>query len=247
VEEQRFTLTQHLLELRRRLVRAVIGLIVAIGAAFFFAPQIFQILKGLAPEGFTPVFIDPTEMLGTYFRVAFLGGMVLAMPLLIYELVMFISPGLTGREKRYLFWLLPGATLLFVLGIAFSYFVLLPPALKFLFTFGSEIATPQIRIGKYVSLLTRLLFWVGVSFETPLVMFFLAKIGLITPHFLARKWRLAVVIAFVLGALITPTFDPINQTLVALPIIALYWLGILLAFLARPRKRGSPETEPEGK
>ena len=122
VQETKFTLTQHLLELRRRLVRATIGLIVAIGAAFFFAPQVFELLKSMGPEGFEPVFIDPTEMLGTYFRVAFLGGVVLAMPLLIYELIMFIAPGLTDKEKRYFLWLLPGAVLLFSLGISFSFF-----------------------------------------------------------------------------------------------------------------------------
>ncbi len=247
MEETKYTLTQHLLELRRRLVRATIGLVVAVGVAFFFAPQVFDILKGLGPEGFEPVFIDPTEMLGTYFRVAFMGGIALAMPLLIYELVMFISPGLTGKEKRYFLWLLPGAALLFILGISFSFFILLPRAVEFLLTFGSEIATPQIRIGKYISLLTRLLFWVGVSFETPLVMFFLAKIGVVTPRSLARKWRFAILIAFILGAVITPTIDPITQTMVAVPIIALYGLSILLAFLAKPAGKREPEAGTEEK
>ena len=153
-------------------------------------------------------------------------------------------PGLTSREKRYLYALFPGAILSFVAGAAFGYYALLPPALNFLLEFGSDIATPMIRIGNYINLVVTLLFWLGVAFETPLVIFFLSKIGLVTPRSLARQRRLAVVLAFILGALITPTFDPVNQSLVALPIIFLYELGIVLSRVARLGNKSGVEMAP---
>ena len=184
-------------------------------------------------------------MIGITMKVSLMGGLVLALPIILYQIVMFVAPGLTPREKRYLVALLPGAMISFVTGATFGYYVLLPPALNFLLTFGSDIATPMIRIGNYINLVVTLLFWLGVSFQTPLVMFFLSKIGVITPWTLARQRRFAVVVAFILGALITPTFDPVNQSLVAVPIILLYELGIWLARLARMgQKKALVEAAP---
>jgi sec-independent protein translocase protein TatC len=186
-----------------------------------------------------------TEMIGITMKVSLMGGLVIAFPVILYQVVMFVSPGLTGKEKRYLYALFPGAIASFAAGAAFGYYVLLPPALNFLLTFGSDIATPLIRVGNYINLVVTLLFWLGVSFEMPLIMFFLSKIGVITPRALARQRRYALVAAFILGALITPTFDPINQSLVAIPIIFLYELGIWLARLARlGRKKDVVEIAP---
>lgn len=233
------TLSQHLEELRHRLVRAAIGTVITTGIAFIFAPQIFHFL--IRPTGgIKPVFIDITEMIGTYFKVSFFTGLAMAMPLILYEMVMFMAPGLTPKERRFLFWFLPGAVVLFLSGVAFSYFVFLPPAMKFLLHFGSDIATPQIRIGNYVSVVSRLLFFSGLSFETPLVLFSLAKIGVVHYRTLTKLRPWAVVGAFTLGAIITPTFDPINQTLVALPLLALFEISIWLARLVAPAE--SPET-----
>ena len=159
--------------------------------------------------------------------------MALSIPIILYQMVLFISPGLTSREKKYLFALLPGTLLSFVAGCVFGYLVLLPPALNFLMTFGSDIATPMIRVGNYINLVINLLFWLGVSFQTPLVMFFLSKIGAVHPKTFTRQRRIAIVAAFILGAIITPTFDPVNQSLVAIPIIILYEFGIILSKLAR--------------
>lgn len=176
-------------------------------------------------------------MLGTYFRVAFVSGIVLALPFLIYQLVMFVRPGLNTNERKYLYFLLPSAMLAFAAGVAFGYFVLFPPMARFLISFGSDIAAPQIRVGNYVSLIVRLLFALGLCFETPLLAFFLAKIGVVTPKMLSKYRKFAVVGAFILGAIITPTFDPINQSIVAIPLIFLYELGILLAKLARRKEK----------
>ncbi|MBI2865992.1 MAG: twin-arginine translocase subunit TatC, partial [Chloroflexi bacterium] len=147
------------------------------------------------------------------------------------------SPGLTPREQRFLYALLPAAFLAFAAGAAFAYFVLVPPALRFLLSWGGDIARPQIRIGNYVNVVTTLVFWVGVVFEMPLVVAFLARLGVISHRTLWRFQRWAIVLAFVLGAIITPTFDPINQSLVALPLIVLYQVSILLAWLLRRQPR----------
>ena len=244
MEDRELPLGGHLSELRRRIIVTTVSLLVATAVAFAFHRVIFDLLMGPA-QGFDSlrdqklVFTQMTEMIGIIMKVSLMGGLVLASPVILYQVIMFVAPGLTSKEKRYLFALLPGSMISFVAGAAFGYFVLLPPALNFLLTFGSGIATPMIRVGNYINLVVTLLFWLGVSFETPLVMFFLSKIGVVTPRALARQRRYALVVAFILGALITPTFDPVNQTLVAVPIILLYELGIWLARLARLGRKKS--------
>ena len=191
-----------------------------------------------------PIYTDLTEFLGIAAKASLLVGLFASLPFVLYQVVMFVSPGLTRRERRYLYALMPVSLLAFVGGAAFGYRILFPPMVTFLLGFGSDIATPFIRIGTYVNLMISLLFWMGIIFETPVVLFFLSKIGVVTPAFLARNRRYAIVVAFILGAIITPTFDPINQSMVAVPIIILYEAGIWLAKLARVgRKRSSPELE----
>ena len=234
--EKRLTLWGHLDELRRRLFRVAIALVLGSGLGFYLTPSILQFL--LRPMGGEkPVFIDLTEYLAVYFNLALLTGLAVALPVILYEIIMFLLPGLTPRERRYVYILVPSASLLFVTGLLFSNFILLPPALGFLLHFGEEIATPQIRIGNYVTVVTRLMFWTGVIFETPLLMVFLAKLGVMSYRTFARARRWILILAFVVGALVTPTMDPINQTLVAVPIIVLYELGIWISWLvARPKK-----------
>jgi len=186
--------------------------------------------------GLELIYTEVTEMLGTYIKVSLYSALVLTLPFIVYQAVMFVRPALTRKEKTYLYIMLPSVFLLFTVGAVFAYFVLLPPALKFLLTFGSDIATPMIRVENYISVLTKLIFWIGICFEIPLVMFFLTKIGVLKPEWLSKYRRIAYVLAFVLGAIITPTFDPLNQSLVAVPIIFLYEFGILLSKLARRKK-----------
>ena len=189
------------------------------------------------PNG-KPIYTDITEFLGIAAKASLLVGLFSALPFVLYQLVMFVAPGLKPKERRYLYALLPLSVISFLAGAAFGYRIVFPPAVRFLLGFGSDVATPFIRIGNYVNLMLSLLFWMGIVFETPVVLFFLAKIGVVTPEFLARNRRFAVVVAFVLGAIITPTFDPVNQSMVAAPIVVLYEVGIWLAKLARRgRKR----------
>ncbi len=230
-QDRALTITQHFGELRRRLLISVGAVAIATGVSFIFAKHLFRIL--IAPAGgIDLIYIEMTEMLGTYMKVALFSGMALALPVLLYQIIAFLKPALLSREKKHLYLVLCGATVCFIGGVLFGYFVLLPPAMHFLLSFGSDIAAPQIKIGAYISLVVRLLFFIGLSFETPLLIFFLARLNILSTQWLSRQRKWAILLAFVLGAIITPTFDPVNQTVVAAPIIVLYELGIGLARLA---------------
>ena len=233
-EDKKISILGHLEEIRKRLLWSAIVILITTTASFFFSNQIFEFFKSRAAN-VDFVYIEVTEMIGIYMKVSIACGVVLALPFLIYQLVMFVRPALTRRERGYLYTLLPGVLVFFCIGAAFAYLILLPPALRFLIEppFAAGIATPQIRIGNYISVVVKLIFWIGLIFEMPVVIFFLAKIGVVTPQKLSRYWKHAVVGSFVLSALITPTFEPINQCLVAGPLIVLYGFSILLARLAR--------------
>ena len=238
-QDKKLSITEHLLELRSRLIKSVIALCVCIGISIPLAHYVFDILKSRAP-GIDLVFIDVTEMLGTYMKVVFYCGIALSLPYLIYQLVRFLSPAMTDKEKRYLYFSMPLVVLLFVAGVCFAYFIFLPPALNILLHFGGDIARPMIDVSSYVSVLVRLLLAVGLVFEMPLVITLLAKLGVVSPQKLAKGRKWAVLAAFVLGAVITPTVDPVNQTLIAAPIIVLYELSIWLTKLVYPRKAVAP-------
>jgi sec-independent protein translocase protein TatC len=247
-EETSLTFTGHLRELRRRLVYCAIGVAITTGLSFFFVGEIFDFFRSRAPDEVDIVYIGVTEMLTTYIKLAIYCGVALALPFLVYQAMKFIAPALTRRERSYMTLLLLGVAVSFVSGVAFTYFILLPPALNFLLSFGNDIAEPMISIGSYVSVLSRLLFWIGVVFNIPVVLYFLSRMGIVSPGWLLNKWKWAVILAFTLGAVITPTMDPLNQTLVAAPIVVLYFLGIALAWLARvgrERRHPVPTTAKE--
>jgi len=230
-EERKLTLIEHLEELRDRLIKSAIALTITTLFSFVFAKQFLEIL--IAPMGETPpVSPSPTANIIVFTKVALISGVALAMPVLVYQLISFIAPGLTAQERRYLYLVLPGATVSFVVGVTFAYFVMLPAAIPFLEGFLSDIIKPSWFIDRYISFVTSLLFWVGLSFETPLLIFFLAKLGIVTPAVLSRYRRYAILIIAVIAAIATPTHDPFNMILLMMPLILLYEIGILLAKLA---------------
>ena len=239
--DRKQSILAHLAELRRRILRSAIAILIAAVISFVFAEHIFEILKRPI-EGHELVFIEMTEMIGTYMRVCLVSGIILTMPYLVYHLIMFVSPALTGREKKYVYLILPWIALMFAGGVTFGYFILIPKAIGFLFTFGSDIASPQIKIGNYISIVSRLLLAVGLVFELPVITTFLARLGVITPKWLASKRRGAVIFAFILAAIVTPTIDPLNQCLVAAPLIVLYEISIWLAKLVY--RKESPAVVP---
>jgi sec-independent protein translocase protein TatC len=224
-------LIEHLKELRNRLFRAVIALLVTVSISFLFAKRVLLFL--IAPMGDNlPQALKPTESLANYMKVALICGVTLAMPFIVYQVFRFLAPGLTKKEKRYLLVLVPGATLCFVAGVAFANFVLLPSAIAFLQGFMADIIEQNWAIGEYLSFVTSLMFWIGVAFEEPLFVYFLAKVGVLSAKTLAKNRKYAILIIAVVSAAITPTIDPFNMALVMGPLIVLYELGILLARLA---------------
>jgi len=234
--ENKLGIMAHLGELRRRLIWSVIAIAVAAALAFIFYDWIFYILI-LPAEGIELIYIEMTEMIGTIMKVCIFTGIILAIPFITYQVIMFVSPALTRREKRYVYFILPWIAIMFLGGVVFGYFILVPPATRFLITFGSEIATPQIKVGNYISIITRLLLAIGLVFEMPVVTTFLARIGVLKPEWLAERRKMSIIIAFILAAIITPTFDPINQSLVALPLIVLYEMSIWLAKFVYRREK----------
>ena len=237
-EDRKQSVLQHLQELRQRLIKSVIAVAIASVIAFFFYEWIFFFLKRPAGD-ISLVYIEMTEMLGTIMKVCLTAGIILAMPYLVFQGIMFVSPALTSREKKHVYIILPWIALMFLGGVAFGYFVLIPPATRFLTSFGSDIATPEIRVGNYVAVVARLLLAIGFVFEMPVITTFLARLGMLKPKWLSDHRKVAVIFAFILAALITPTFDPINQSLVAVPLIVLYEMSIWLAKLFQ--KRQPPE------
>ncbi len=232
------TLLEHLLELRRRITWIAIS--VVLGMSIFFIPPIgFRVIEGLlAPArqsipDFRPQFIEPLENIVVYFRVALLGGITVAMPMIVFQVLGFVTPALTPSEKRWVFPIVVGASLSFLAGLAFSFFFVLPFTLDFLLNFGSSFAEADWRIGKYVDFVTRMLLILGLVFQTPLIVMGLAKFRVVTARQLLKWWRFAIVAAFILAAIATPTIDPVTQSMVGLPIVILYFVGIGLAWIVR--------------
>jgi sec-independent protein translocase protein TatC len=230
------TLLEHLSELRSRLVKASLALLLTTAISFIFADRLVEILS--IPIGGRQALeaIDVTENMGVFMRVSLISGMVLAMPVIVYQLIRFIVPGLTREERRYLWFVVPSASILFLLGVAFAYFVMLPVAVPFLIGFLNIPTRP--RPSTYFGFVSRLMFWIGASFETPLILAFLARLGIITPQFLRQNRKYAIVVIAVIAAAITPTVDPVNMLLVMAPLMVLYELGVFLSRLSyRKRQR----------
>lgn len=235
-DQQPMSLLQHLEELRGRLTKSVIALLISSVGAFFISKPILRFL--LQPMGDTPVIAPrPTTSIGIFMKISLLTGLLIATPIITYQLLNFITPGLTKKERRSLYWIIPGITLSFAGGAAFAYFVMVPAAIPFLLNFLSDVVQPTWMVDEYIPFVLSLVFWVGISFETPLVCYFLAVLGLVSAGQLLSGWKIAVVVIAVVAAAITPTPDPFNMMLVMVPLLLLYFLGIFLAWLAERRNR----------
>jgi len=242
-DDSRMGLLEHLTELRNRMIWIVGALLVGIVVSIAFVEPVIAFITepvtnagGSETEANRLIAIGPTDTIFVFFKVMFVMGVIVAMPVLVYQIVAFIAPGLYPHEKRSLFLLLPGFMVLFFGGAAFANFVMLPVAVGFLQNFLGDVIDQEWTVDRYIGFFTRIVFWIGVAFETPLVIAFLARIGLVNGRQLLGMWRQAIVIISVVAAMITPTIDPINMTIVMLPLISLYFLGVGLAYvLYKPR------------
>lgn len=227
------TIFGHLNELRKHLTHAAIALLLTTAFSFIFADQLLQFLmRPYAASVAGDVALQtlrPTEGIETYFRVSLLAGVVLAMPVILFEFWRFIQPALSRNEQRYVYVFIPSALLLFGLGIAFAWFILAPAAIYFLANFMPDIFRAEWTGQEYISFVTRLLLWIGLSFQMPIIVYIVARVGLVTAATLRQQWRVAVVIIAVLAAVITPSIDPVTMLLTMAPLFTLYVLSIGLA------------------
>ena len=237
--EPKYTLLGHLRELRKRLVRSAIAVVVGVVLCFIFHDWLFYFLQ-LPARGQAFVIIDITENISTIMLVSFVGGIILAMPVIIYHGVMFATPALTFREKKWILIIIPWIAIMFLGGVAFGYFMLAPWTIWFLTTFGRDIAEPTIRISNYVGFLAKLLLLCGLVFEMPVITTFLARVGILKPEWLSQKRSIAIILAFVTAAIITPP-DPITQVLLAVHLILLYEMSILLAKMVYRQRQKTAE------
>lgn len=227
------TLLEHLEELRRRLIYSLIAVVCGTAAGFVLNDMLMNwLLRLVEGAGVTVQVIEVPEKFTTSMRLALTAGIALAMPVIVYQIWRFVAPGLLPTERRYILIGLPLVIVFFASGVAFSYLVALPTALNFLLSFGSEEVVTQPRLAPYLSFVSSLLLWSGVSFETPVFLFFLAKIGVVDTERLKQWRKYALLVVFVVGAVITPTPDPLNMSIVALPLYVLYEVGILLSRFA---------------
>jgi sec-independent protein translocase protein TatC len=225
------TILEHLAELRARLVKAVIALLVGmVLGAFLTEPVLRQLVAPLGDQ--KPYAGSPIATTSAFFQIAAVIGLVLAMPVIMYQLFRYISPGLTPNERRYAITAAPIAALCFGAGAAFATYVILPAAIPFLSGFLEDVVAGIYTIQEYLSFVSSVMIAAGLVFETPLVMYVLAKLGVVTPSGFASGRRVVLVGAAIGAAVITPTPDPLNMMLVMGPFVLLYELGILLAKLA---------------
>ncbi len=232
--DKELSLLEHLDEFKRRLVVSAIAVAITTSIALAFAIDIIKIL--LIPTGQRRLIsLSPTENFSTIFHVALMSGIALAMPVLLYEVYAYIDPALHKNERRFLLSMGPFVLGLFVTGMAFCYFLLLPPSLQFLINFGGEVIENQLRASEYLSFVTTYILAMGLVFEMPAIIFALIRIGLVKRSLLTKARRYVFLGCFVLGAAITPTPDPFNQSLVSIPMYLLFELGLLLARVGAPR------------
>jgi sec-independent protein translocase protein TatC len=237
--DTRASLWEHIEALRMHLLRIIIGLAIGVGISFYFTKPLMNFLA--IPVGGLGklIVIQVTEGIGVYMRVALLSGIAIMLPYIAFELWLFAAPGLKPRERKLGLLGIPLAAILFLLGIACTYYLLLPSALPFLANF---INIPQSwTANNYFGFITALMLWIGLFFEFPLVIYVLTAIGFVKPQGLAHQWRLAIVIIAIIAAAITPTVDPVNMGLVMLPMTLLYFISIGLSYIAYAGRRKADE------
>ena len=231
MDELHLTLLEHLGELRWRLLRAAVAVLAGTIAGSFITTPVIKMLVQPLGEG-QIVTLSPTEAPLAYFRVALFLGVLLALPYVLYQLYAFAAPGLRSHERALLLVGFPAVLLLFTLGALFTMTVLVPISLPLLMAFLQDVVQPAYSLERYLAFVTTLLLWMGLLFQTPLVLYAAARLGLVKPDALRRARKMVIFLAALAAAIITPTTDPITMLLVTGPFVALYEVGLLLARLA---------------
>jgi sec-independent protein translocase protein TatC len=235
----------HLSELRKRLMYSAIGLVVGMAISGLFIEYLVEMVL-LHPAIENSLKLQNLKPFGQpilYFKLIFISGFILSIPFLIYQLWKFIAPGLYQNERKWVVWITSSATLSFLAGIAFSYFVMLPSMVSFAANFGSKTIENVIDINEYLSFYTTMMLASGLVFELPVLSFILGTIGIINSKFLRKYWRHSIIVILIVAAIITPTPDPVTQMVFAAPLIILYEISIWVVKLIEKRKKKEDKSE----
>jgi len=227
------TLVEHLEELRKRIIICLLSIFICAVVCYFYSDKILMLLSTSIDKF---VFLKPTEAFVARIKVSFYSGLFVSMPVVIYQIWKFVYPGLLEIERRVLYWIVPFSYLLFVFGVIFAFFVVLPIGIKFLLNYGTENIQPMISIGSYISFVTIFLLAFGIIFQLPLVILLLTKLGIVSPKWLITNRKYAILIIFILAAMLTPGPDIFSQFLMAIPTLLLYEISIFLSKLVTPKK-----------
>lgn len=250
IDDEKQPFLSHLEELRKRLIACAIAAGVGFVISYIFAEHLFQLLmsplKEQLPEGDRLIYTNLPEMFLTYLKSALVSGILVSSPYIFYQLWMFIAPGLYQKERKYVIPFVIFSTILFVGGALFGYFVVFPFGFKFFLGFSNESIQALPSVKQYFSFSIKLLFAFGVVFELPVVVFFLTKIGVVTPSLMKRKRKYAILLTFVMAAILTPP-DVITQCMMAGPLIVLYEISIMISRMARRKKVTEEEAEEAAK
>ncbi len=219
------SLIDHLQELRKRLIISIAAVLITSAACYFYAAELVHLIT--APAG-KLYYMNPAEAFFTYLKVSVFAGFLLALPVVLYETWAFVVPALTKQERKASLFLVPASVALFFIGLAFSYFLVLPAGMKFFMGFASEELQPLFSLGEYLSFVISFLLPFGFVFELPLFILVAAKLGLVSSRFLTAKRKVVFVLSFVIGAIIAPSPDVVSQTMVAVPLLVLYEGSILI-------------------
>jgi len=224
-DAKKMSLVDHLQELRKRLAKAMIALAIGGSVSYFYAEEIVHLIT--APAG-KLYYMNPAEAFFAYLKVSFFAGFLLALPVILYQAWAFIVPALANKERKASVLLVPSSVVLFLGGLGFSYYFVLPAGIKFFMGYATEELQPLFSLGQYLSFVISFLIPFGFIFELPLFILVMAQMGIISSQLLRSKRKIVLVLAFVIGAVISPTPDVLSQTMVALPMLVLYELSILL-------------------
>ncbi|MEE9124953.1 MAG: twin-arginine translocase subunit TatC [candidate division NC10 bacterium] len=262
--EDKMPFLSHLEELRKRLISSLIAVGVGFALFFHFSEQIMALLKRILTTGYAIqksypfvvvvtrpppelIFVAPAEAFWAHIKIGFLTGLLLAIPFILFELWRFVSPGLHARERRYALPFVVLGTVFFFVGVAFCYLVVLPFAMNFLLTYKTEHLTPMLSIGLFIDFIVKFLLAFGLIFQLPILMSLAGRLGLVTSKFLSRNRKYAILLNFVIAAILTPTPDIFNQTLMAGPLVLLYEVGIwAVRIIEKTRRSPAPEEASEG-
>lgn len=234
MDDVQLSLTEHLSELRRRIFISIVAFIIGTIYSYLHVEKIVDFI--LKPsQGLDFVYLSPPELFLSYIKISAISGAILASPIILFEAWLFIKPGLTTKERRYLLFSMFMAIIFFVIGVIFAYFVIVPITINFFIGMSVKNVNPMLSISNYLSFVSTLLFAFGLIFEFPLLILLLTQLGLITPNTLKQYRKIFILASFIIGAILTPP-DVISQVLMALPMILLYEVSIILATLIFGRK-----------